>query len=947
MDRHGGIGRLERRFATFGLLAALLIAPAAAGAAEIYLASGLPLDASSPAPEHRLPVLFVHGHNATDDDADFNYQKNFWNPLNGRPAMRDALELPQNDGLDIEAYYIRFVDQDRSITDDAADIAEAVGAILHRHDPSFDPADPTDTTPVQLAVIAYSKGTISTRQYLKSLQVQVPGLPAPRPDFRPVSEFVAISPPNHGIETLLFALNPGLSLRQLYNGYRPDGLAFDCGDPFNTPAATDYIEILNGHPIGDTLTEPFADFASEAPGSRADGAPPTDGVLYVTLYASGNRDFVGGDDASGDCQGRKVARNLAPQAVNIPMTEVTGSGELGIHQNTVHTPEVICLALYAVVHHRSPLGQSCGYDGDVPIVPLPARAAAMLALDMSGSMLAPACPGCSSRLEVLQDSAELFVQLWSLLGRPEDRLGVTYFRTNVDQPVFGGTPLPLLIGNEAALIGDIAGQQTVPGNMTAMGGGLQRAIEALDASVVQAESRHVILFTDGMQNVNPMVRALSAAPPRHEIATVPGRPASNVTPTVPPTRLDTLPGITVDTIGIGAGQAFLDLLADIATQSGGRTKATIAPDDDLRRFFVEELINALRGFSPQLVAYRRGMVATGGRATETFTVNGGARRLVLKLSWRRGEKLSFRVLSNGVDVTSSGRIVAGPFYRIFALDLPAGAAARQWQMAISGRSGVAYEAAAIVDEHRLRYDIAFDRAAALVGEPLELVTRLAVDGKALVRDVTVEALVRRPRVAAGNVIAGAAATPPPGEPGQGTGERRLLALAGDKLAWERLAPTSERVVLRHAGGGVYRAQLKATVPGIYMATLLIKGRHAALGTFERSETATAVVRFGAAALARSALRLRDRGARGAESAVELVLQPQDRFGNLLGPGLAATVTATLSAGRIVGGAQDLGDGRYLFLFMLPKGTDPKLTLAVGQAEFYRGTITGLRRLLGG
>ena len=48
-----------------------------------------------------------------------------------------------------------------------------------------------------------------------------------------------------------------------------------------------------------------------------------------------------------------------------------------------------------------------------------------------------------------------------------------------------------------------------------------------------------------------------------------------------------------------------------------------------------------------------------------------------------------------------------------------------------------------------------------------------------------------------------------------------------------------------------------------------------------------------------------------------------------------------------GGAQDLGDGRYLFLFMLPKGADPKLTLSVGSGVLYRGTITELRRRLGG
>ena len=245
----------------------------------------------------------------------------------------------------------------------------------------------------------------------------------------------------------------------------------------------------------------------------------------------------------------------------------------------------------------------------------------MLALDLSGSMLAPACPGCASRLDVLKDSTELFVQLWSLLGRPEDRLGVTYFRTDVDQPSFGGSTLPLLVGNEAALIDHIGSQATVPANLTAMGGALQRAIEALADPAVPAERRKVILFTDGMQNVNPMVRTVAASPPRHDIGDEAGRPASNVVAAVPPIRLDTLPGITVDTIGVGAGQAFLDLLGDIAAQSGGSTKATTAPDDDLRRFFVEEMIGALRGFSPQLVAWRRGATGGAGTASEPFVVN--------------------------------------------------------------------------------------------------------------------------------------------------------------------------------------------------------------------------------------------------------------------------------------------------------------------------------------
>ena len=72
------------------------------------------------------------------------------------------------------------------------------------------------------------------------------------------------------------------------------------------------------------MLTPLANYASEAPGSREDGRPPTEGVLYVTLYADGDRDLVGGDTPQDDCtagtqrQGRKLARNLAAHAKTCP-----------------------------------------------------------------------------------------------------------------------------------------------------------------------------------------------------------------------------------------------------------------------------------------------------------------------------------------------------------------------------------------------------------------------------------------------------------------------------------------------------------------------------------------------------------------------------------------------------------------------------------------------------
>ena len=136
------------------------------------------------------------------------------------------------------------------------------------------------------------------------------------------------------------------------------------------------METLNGHPIQDTLTdsEQRPQYNGEAPRSRPDGTPTNEGILYVTLFANNNRDAAGGHTPSGDCQGRILAKNLAPNAVNIHVPEIPGLTKLGVHANTVHTPEVICLALYTAIHHQSP-PPDLSYtmeivDGrEVPIIP--------------------------------------------------------------------------------------------------------------------------------------------------------------------------------------------------------------------------------------------------------------------------------------------------------------------------------------------------------------------------------------------------------------------------------------------------------------------------------------------------------------------------------------------------------------------------------------------------
>lgn len=786
----------------------------------------------------RLPVLFVHGHNTDSaNDADFNYQKNWQDTT--RVSFKPTLGL--NPALDIEDYYIRFEDQSHSISEDATDISDAIDLILHRHDPNYAyPHVSGQTSHVKVVIVAYSKGTLSARLYLKSLVTNIVGMPPPRPGFNPVSEFIAISPPNHGI----VSLGTTCAAQELMNGRTAFGcnvfgvLAQPCG---SFPAGgLDFITNLNT--------------PDEAPGSRAptnsSGAPtpPTQGTLFVTIFAdASNPDLVGGASPPNPnpCMNRPMAANQSSNAVNIQLP-IAGADAAEVHGNTPHTPLVICKALYAAVHHRSPVAEDCSLPAnatDPPVVPPAARAAAMLSLDFSGSMSALTEPGGPTRALALKDAVELFVQLWTAVSVPSDCIGVNYFSTNVTRVPATGVELRPLSTGGPAIIADLPNQS--PGGLTAMGGGLQRAIEALDGVAADTPIRRVILFTDGMQNVNPMVQTVGN---QLVIDNQTGRPNSNVpTPSPTPRILDASLGIAVDTIGIGASPAFVGLLQDISADTGGRSWPTNDPAFDLRRFFVESLINALKGFSPQLVAYRRGAVAAN-KSTEAFAIEDGVRKLVLKLSWKRGAALDFSVAKDGVDVTSAGHFIEGAFYKIFVIDLPAKGArpitARgNWQLRIKGKAPTGYEAAAIVDGGRMRYDAVFEVKRPRVGNPLDLVVRVTAGGRPIDRSARVTVTLMRPATAVNDILAKIPRKELTAfEPGMTLAEQRLLVLAQDPKRWAALKPRQQKLELRPNDKGEFRTRFRPRVAGIYTAFVSIEGEADKIGKFSRAVTAITVVR---------------------------------------------------------------------------------------------------------
>jgi hypothetical protein len=555
------------------------------------------------------------------------------------------------------------------------------------------------------------------------------------------------------------------------------------------------------------------------------------------------------------------------------------------------------------------------FEISLELIPIPPAANTVLALDFSGSMNERACPedGCEPKHEVLKDAVEIFVELHGELGGGQ--LGVVTFSNDA----FVFKKLMRLTGHadRQTLLEDLRKEN--PDGYTAMGAGLVTALELFPEEL--KGPRGVILFTDGMQNVNPMVMPGNPL----KIAKDPTiqRQAESINENI---SLELKTDVPIRTIGVGATGDYAGLLQDIAeatSLNSGWTNTTLNPSVDLRQFFVEALVDTLRDSSPQLVDYRRGTLAKSQDEEETFTVNRSARKVVFKLSWDRGaQPLNFQVMKNGRDLTDRGRMIGDEkdFYRIFALDLPVEiegveiVAEGEWALRLQGEGR--YELAALIDEDGLSYDVSLQRSTLRVGQAIQPRVRLAVDGQPLT-GARVLARVLGPKVSIGTALS-EADTPDLGsasaEPGASDGQKKFQLLQQDRTFWNRIQPVEKAdwFALRDRGDGTYTGEFRETqVPGAYRVEVILEGSHPTVGAFRREESRTAFVRFEAPEFNLSKFRLIWPERPTDLDPILIELRPRDIYGNYLGPdfGHRIHVEPPRESGT-VGPVEDLLDGRY-------------------------------------
>lgn len=601
----------------------------------------------------------------------------------------------------------------------------------------------------------------------------------------------------------------------------------------------------------------------------------------------------------------------------------------------------------------------------------------ILVLDISGSMGA-VVPGSEidlTKIELLRQAVEIFVNTWAVHAVDGDRMGVVYFYTHtatlVDVPPF----LKDVAVSAGDIIDDVRSRST--GGCTAMGGGLQVAYNNFDGADPD-KKRVVILFSDGEQTANPMM-VEDGAPLRLKIETLPdlddvpfgGYWCSSVpanapdgSPVVPDGDFLYQHDLQIHTIGVGAeGADFRGLIQRIADETTAFHHFTAAPDEDLDIFFTNDLINSLKTGTLEIVKVDRGSIGKDESKSLSIPVNHAAKSLTLVLSWKgdrsvlRKDALLLEVQLPDGSAAVPAKVKKGDFYTILHYPFPLaneGDFWGNWSIRIVGNTDIPslrYQFSAIVDEPCFDYLVDFPRRMYTTGEPVPLTVTLTQDGKPLPSLDGVWVEVTSPMRPLGNLLADCLPNFRPDGNGKHdknqTGERpptqfeKLLAAFmddPDNAALVKAKRTTRTGLYddgsaQHgdakAGDGIYSNILAGTqIPGTYEIRFHITGS-SLCGSIMRTESTSVLVGLDLSA-AHSVLKtvVLDDGL------YDIVVKPADRFGNLLGPGRAYAVQILSTEGSLVAGIHDRINGNYSQRIKMEPGKNPLIVVLVKGKQLY-------------
>ncbi|MBE9569014.1 MAG: redoxin domain-containing protein [Proteobacteria bacterium] len=430
----------------------------------------------------------------------------------------------------------------------------------------------------------------------------------------------------------------------------------------------------------------------------------------------------------------------------------------------------------------------------------------VLVLDYSGSMNTSVTIGAVTqpKIDFLREAAGTLLRIWKDYAFCEDQLGLVYFKNHASTD---GSMVPILPGkNIESVIEDITSKSA--GGCTAMGAGLATGIDILETS---PNRRFIVLFSDGMQNRNPLVYVYE------DIHHCFDRRIDNIGPEDYPEPLTSLCGpdggqsdysgslpvvldspmnINIHTIGIGVYGLWQNMLNAISLATFGRFNTATDIWPNLKEFFLETLVELYRGSSLQVVAKKQGTLEVE-QQIETFLLNKSVKKATILLSWVGEEiPLTFKLRKDGQTIDLRHKVVDEQSYRFATLAFPHYQKTRTifyphelahtqfkmlptaklhqlyispaygselispdggWEVVIErvfpgDQTPVPYHLMILADDKKLEYAFEFPREIHYTGKPIPLSIKVLEDGKPIERIYSAEVTIHRPTVSLGNIL---------------------------------------------------------------------------------------------------------------------------------------------------------------------------------------------------
>jgi Mg-chelatase subunit ChlD len=576
-------------------------------------------------------------------------------------------------------------------------------------------------------------------------------------------------------------------------------------------------------------------------------------------------------------------------------------------------------------------------------------------LDKSGSMELIS-QGTITRWDALKTAVNNFMLKLTnpAFAKSGDRVGLTFFDDGITPSTFGNSLIPLEPG--AATTMQNAMNSLAPGGSTAMGAGLNDAKTKLaDAT----RTRDVLLFTDGEQNVSPLVN--------NSGCDIEGIAINTNCPVLPSSSGN----LKIFTIGIGSpSPTYLSTLQNLATKNGGNclltsngssfTNTTSMVMGDIDAVFTQAFISLLRNNSPQLVNLKSGIIGTGSQPLIDFPLNKNVADLIIEVALNKNFEIPQlgRLITRGIQVTRNGQDVTtlgvprwvgsspNTFVLAFSFNSERALSAKlrsegQWVVTAqpnSPASGLNYRITVIADDHLLSYTCTQQNAQPSVGGTQTFSVQFSDRGKPI-QDATVTATVYKPGDDVGDLMARNALTvSQPNRQADRTAIGILkynTLLVRDRAFVNALRPTEQVVTLTHKGNGLYEGTYPLRdIAGIYQVLFQLKGNDTIRNTYNRYEMQSMPVQPGPIDLDRSVI---DKAV--VNGKLVMTVRPVTTYGRFLGPAATDAFDVNATAAKL-SSVVDNQDGSYTLT--VQSTTRSKGTISILNQKVFTGTLTELK-----